>query len=248
MSERLAPYWRAVSQRSRPRALLLILPELSLGFSEGAAQMHKWRTWLVAGIGTLCAGRRCRLREQQLVQLKLVELGERDILDVVDAERECDGRRVGPIRGQEQGHADRRSRRQLRAERVRRFGRPHGDRDGRRSDEGDRRGDGPEGQRCQRAVRQHYPRPRRPASTTSAHRHSPTRRSARRPSTSSRTSQPVSPSIRRPRAGRRSTRSLTSAATQSPSSKGTTEKDDATAQSVKCKKAGKPGVTVLVVP
>ena len=49
-------------------------------------------------------------------------------------------------------------------------------------------------------------------------------------------------------ADRRSTRSPTSAATRSGSRRGTTQADDAKAQSAKCKAAGKAGVKVAIFP
>ena len=58
----------------------------------------------------------------------------------------------------------------------------------------------------------------------------------------------MSRSTRRPRAGRRSARLADLCGHTVAVEKGTTEETDATAQSKKCKSAGKAGVTVLTFP
>ena len=88
----------------------------------------------------------------------------------------------------------------------------------------------------------------RPASTTSAPPRSPTPRRARRPSTSSTTSTPASPFFTKASGGASITGLADLCGKTVAVEKGTTEETDGTAQSAKCKKAGKPAVTVLVFP
>ena len=145
-------------------------------------------------------------------------------------------REARPGRGQERGHAHRRRRRDLRAERVHRHRRQDGRGHGRRSRRGDRQAHGPQGQVRQRDLRLRSSRASRPASTTSACRRSPTPRSARRPSTSSPTSRPARRSTSKARAARRSTTLADLCGHTVAVEKGTTQQDDATAQSKKCKR------------
>ncbi len=159
------------------------------------------------------------------------------------------GREARPGRDQVEGHADRRRRRELRARRVLRPRRAHGDRDGRRPDEGARRRDGPEGQRqsTPRSTsiiaghRGGQVRRRRVV----VHRHQGAREDRRlrhlRRASGSRSS-------RRPRAAPQIASIADICGHTVAVEKGTTEQTDAATQSAKCKKAGKPAVTVLVFP
>ena len=141
-------------------------------------------------------------------------------------------RRAGAGRDQVKGHADRRRRRDVRADGVRRIGRKHGRRHGSGSGAGARGRDGPQDVHVrQRHLRHESCRASSRRSTTSACSRSPTPRHAedRR--------------LRRLLHGRRVVLHQglrrgddqhdrpTCAATRSPSSKGTTEQADATTQS-----------------
>ena len=93
-----------------------------------------------------------------------------------------------------------------------------------------------------------HPGPRRPASTTSGHRLSPTPRNARRQSTSSTTSTPASPSMPRPRRNPSVSTVADLCGKTVSVEKGTTEQEESEAQSKKCTKEGKKAVTVLSFP
>ena len=114
--------------------------------------------------------------------------------------------------------------------------------------QGARRRDGAQGEGRQRDLRHDHPRPRSRASTTSACRPSPTRRSARRSSTSSPTSR------RAPRSTSRRRRPTINSARRPlrphgrASSRGRPRRPTRNAQDTKCKAAGKSGVNVHVFP
>ena len=135
-----------------------------------------------------CAWRRRRMREQQ--QLVVVRAASSSASDVVEL---VGGRPAPTPRSSALVPAAIKSKGTLTVAADASYapnefialGRPHGDRDGRRPDEGARRRDGPEGRRSSTRRSTGSSRAWPPASTTSARRRSPTPRSARRRSTSS---------------------------------------------------------------
>ena len=165
-----------------------------------------------------------------------------------DGERQPGDRGAGARRDQSERHAQRRQRSAVRAERVHRPRRPHGDRHGRRPDERARRGDGAEG---------------RTSSTRTSKRSSPGSRPGRYDVGASSftdtkerektvdfvtTSRPGISFYAKSSANPGVSKLADLCGKTVAVEKGTVEHEEATKQSKKCTKEGKKAVTVLSFP